>query len=282
MEQFIHHFQHEFNEEVKNIQQSEYDIIKESTQIISVLEEAFEKLKKFVTNLTFNDQSEEILFFKEIKPQMFSLLIYYNKVYNIEMRMPNGTANDKKLYLENILGRIKYFFEMNFDFYHYYRSGSTHLDKYYFLRSKPDIQLLLDSFYFERDSRFSTSHDFKVSKILAYEMLTAYINNKLIQLNKDEYSTDTNGSIPKVKLTWTGKKAELVELIYSWDCVGYFNNGNTNIKELAEYIESVFNINLGDFYHTFLEIRERKGSRTQFLDKLIKSLNDRMDNLDNK
>lgn len=76
---------------------------------------------------------------------------------------------------------------MNFDFYHYYRFGSTHLDKCYFLRSKPNIQLILDSFYFERDSRFSTSHDFKVSKILAYEMLTAYLNNKLIQLNKDDF-----------------------------------------------------------------------------------------------
>lgn len=282
MEQFIQNLRLKFNEEIQSIQQAEYDIIKESIKIISVLEEAFEKLKKFVTNLTFKDQSEEILFFKEIKPQMFSLLIYYNKVYNVEMRIPNGTVNDKKLYIENILSRIKYFFEMNFDFYHYYRSGSTHLDKYYFLRSKPDIQLILDSFYFERDSRFSTSHDFKVSKILAYEMLTAYLNNKLIQLNKDEYSTDTHNSIPKVKLTWTGKKAELVELIYSWDTAKCFNNGNTNIKELAEYIESAFNINLGDFYHTFLEIRERKGSRTQFLDKLIKFLNDRMDNLDNK
>lgn len=73
-----------------------------------------------------------------------------------------------------------------------------------------------------------------------------------------------------------------MEQLYSWDTAKCFNNGNTNIKELAEYIETAFNINLGDYYHTFLEMRERKGSRTQFLEKLIKFLNDRMDNLDNK
>jgi hypothetical protein len=72
---------------------------------------------------------------------------------------------------------------MNFEFYHYYRSGSTHLDKFYFLRGgKHDIQLIPDSFYFERDTKFSTSHDFKVSKILANEMLTVYLNNKLLRL----------------------------------------------------------------------------------------------------
>ena len=85
------------------------------------------------------------------------------------MRMPTGSCIDRKIYLEGILGRIKYFFDNNADFYQYYRSGSTHLDKYYFLRGKPDIQLIQDCFYFERDSKFSTSFDFKVSKMIANE-----------------------------------------------------------------------------------------------------------------
>ena len=85
-----------------------------------------------------------------------------------------------------------------------------------------------------------------------------------------------------VKMTWTAKQSELVEQIYAWDRAGVFNYGNSNIKEQAEYIEHVFNINLGDYYHTFLEMRNRVGSRTSFLDKLIKLLNDRMDEADNK
>lgn len=198
------------------------------------------------------------------------------------MRMPTGSCIDRKNYLEGILGRIKYFFDNNADFYQYYRSGSTHLDKYYFLRGKPDIQLILDCFYFERDSKFSTSFDFKVAKMIANERLTVYINNKLIKIKQIENNIPESLNLPKAKLTWTAKKVELVEQIYAWDSAGCFNNGNTNIKELAEYIETIFNINLGDFYHTFLEIRERKGSRSLFLDKLIKLLEERMDSLDSK
>lgn len=282
MEKFIRDVKESINKEIQFIEREESNIFQKAISIISLLESTFDKLKEFVSDYSFETQSEEIAFFKETKPQLFSILIYHRKIYNLEMRMPTGSYIDKKSYLEGMLARIKYFFDINADFYQYYRSGSTHLDKYYFLRGKPDIQLILDCFYFERDSKFSTSFDFKVAKMIANERLTVYINNKLINIKQLENNIPELLSLPKAKLTWTAKKAELVEQIYAWDSAGCFNNGNTNIKELAEYTETVFNINLGDFYHTFLEIRERKGSRTLFLDKLIKYLDERMDGLDNK
>lgn len=282
MKQFIKDIKENINKEILLIESEENNIFQKSISIISLLESTFDKLKEFVSNYNFDDQQDEITFFKETKPQLFSILIYHRKIYNLEMRMPTGSYLDKKSYLEGMLARIKYFFDTNADFYQYYRSGSTHLDKYYFLRGKPDIQLILDCFYFERDSKFSTSFDFKVAKMIANERLTVYINNKLLNINNLEHNIPERLNLPKARLTWTAKKAELVEQIYAWDSAGCFNNGNTNIKELAEYIETVFNINLGDFYHTFLEIRERRGSRTQFLDKLIKFLEERMDGLDNK
>lgn len=282
MNQYFKNLVEESYKKIQKIEQMDNNVIEQSVKIISVLEETCDELKKNAITWSFENKSEEILFFKEIKPQIFSLLIYYNKIYDVEIRMPNGTLKDKKTYLENILGRIKYFFETNFDFYHYYRSKCTYLDNYYFLRGRSDIQFFLDSFYFEKDARFTTSHDSIASKILAYERLAKYINDRLLDLDESKYTIDTNKVLPKVRLTWTGKKTELVELIYSWDSAKCFNNGNTNIKEVAQYIECIFNINLGDYYHIFLEIRERKGRRTLFLDNLIKFLNDRMDNLDNK
>ena len=42
------------------------------------------------------------------------------------------------------------------------------------MRGKPDIQIIVDSFYYETDPQFSTSHDFKVAKILANELLEIY------------------------------------------------------------------------------------------------------------
>ncbi len=86
---------------------------------------------------------------------------------------------------------------------------------------------------------------------------------------------------PKVRLSWTGSKVELVELVYALDAAGCFNHGDATIKEIVTYIEIMFNIDLGDYYHTFMEIRSRKNG-TAFLDKLIKVLNDRMEEADRK
>ena len=47
------------------------------------------------------------------------------------------------------------------------------------------------------------------------------------------------------------------------------------------YFENVFNIDLGNPYHTYLEIRGR-GNRTQFLDELKEKLIRKMDEDDNK
>jgi len=49
------------------------------------------KLKNFVLNNTFKDEEEEILFFKEIKPGIFSQLIYQVKINNIESKRPMGS-----------------------------------------------------------------------------------------------------------------------------------------------------------------------------------------------
>ena len=285
MDKYISTLKNKILQSIQEIERRECNAPQESGLIISLLEKAFEELKSFIVNYSFKDDTEEIYFFKEIKPQLFCLLVYHNKVYNIEMRMPTGSVNDRKMYLERIQNRIKYFFDINLDFYQYYRSGSTHLDRIYFLRGKPDIQLLLESFYFERDTNFSTCYDFKVTKILANEMLSVYINSKLSELEypQAQNNFENNTSFPKVKITWTGKKAELTEQIYAWIEAESFNHGNVNIKELVNYIESVFNIDLGNFYHIFLEMRERKGDcRTIYLDKLVKLLNDRMNEADKK
>jgi hypothetical protein len=88
-------------------------------------------------------------------------------------------------------------------------------------------------------------------------------------------------SFPKVRLSWTGNKVDLVELIYALETAGCFNYGHTTIKEIVAYIEIVFNIDLGDYYHTFYEMHDRV-KRTDFLDKLVKFLNERMDEADRK
>jgi hypothetical protein len=70
------------------------------------------------------------------------------------------------------------------------------------------------------------------------------------------------------KLFWTGSKTDLTELIYALHSSGAINSGTADIKELASAFEQIFNIELGNYYHTFIEIRARKSSKTKFLDML--------------
>lgn len=74
------------------------------------------------------------------------------------------------------------------------------------------------------------------------------------------------------KLFWTGSKTNLIELIYALDSSGAINSGTADIKEMAAVCEQIFNIDLGNYYHTFVEIRARKYNKTKFIDKLKESL----------
>lgn len=199
-------------------------------------------------------------------------------MYNIELMRPNGKISTLRKYYLTELDQIEAFFYENIDFYKYYRSGSTHLDNEYFLREEQSVNFLMGTFYFEKDPTFSTISDYTVARILANEMLCAYLNDEILQLEEPRLK---HPSFPKIKITWTRSKTELVELIYAIYEACCFNFGKGSLKQLIKYFEVIFNIDLGNPYHTYLEIRERS-NRTQFLDKLKELLIAKMDNDDCK
>ena len=83
------------------------DRIKDIPQIILLLEQGFSELKEIVSFYKFKSEMDEIFFFKIIKPKFFSKLIYYRKVYNIEMMRPNGQDCVLKNYFINELNQLK-------------------------------------------------------------------------------------------------------------------------------------------------------------------------------
>ena len=248
--------------------------IKRIEAVIQLVIQSLSDLKKFVLKNDFKNTEEEIHFFKYQKPIIVSKLIYYNAVYKIETKKPYGEKQIKK-FLNKELNKLKKFFDSNIDFYKYYRSGNSFLDENFFIRGKHDIRLWLDTFYFEADHRFSTSHNYKVAKILANDLIQVYLED---QLNNKHYKKANS----KSPLSWTGSKTALTELIYALYAQGVFNNGNTDIKLIAKTFESTFNIDLGDFYHTFMELKARKINRTKFLDILCEALIKKMDEQNEK
>jgi hypothetical protein len=107
MENYISSLKDKVFQNIQEVEKMECSMLYKSKLIVPRLEGAFEELKSFVSNYSFKNNDEEILFFKEIKPQLFSQLMYYNEVCNIEIRMPAGSIDCRKEYLEQILSQPK-------------------------------------------------------------------------------------------------------------------------------------------------------------------------------
>lgn len=255
--------------------------LNKSVKIIDLLKTYFNELKEHISEYTFNSETEEIQFFKETKPQIFCMLIYYDNIYRLEINRPTGSESMQKAFTLKQFDDLKEYFDNNIDFYKYCRSQRTDLDKQYFLRYQPDVEMYFDSQYFERDQKFSTGFDLKVATILANDMLSNYLNAELIKEDLPNIHQFDNTNIQKVKAKWTGSKVALIELIYAFDTSKCINNGKSDLKKMTSYVENLFEIDLGDVYRTFIEIRGRKGSRVQCLDDLRKKLIARMDEFDN-
>ena len=177
---------HELEEQLKFVHLEIEDSIKNAEVSIEIILNALDKLKSQVIKYKFKNEQEEIHFFKEEKPLFLSKLIYFNTIYKIEIRKPHGSDTSKRKYIAQELDKLKQFFDSNLDFYRYYRTGSTYLDHKYFLKNKYDIKLSLDTFYFQSDQRFTTSHDYKVAKILANDLLQVYLEGQLTFIDKKE------------------------------------------------------------------------------------------------
>ncbi len=236
-------------------------------------------MQNFVSKHKFKNQTEEIKYFKSQKPKLLSKLIYFGKVYHIENNKPQGTYKSKRKYLLNELDKINRYFDNNIDFIRYYRSNENYLDHKYFVRNQIDFRQSHESFSIELDKKQSTGFDFKVAKIIANDLLQVYLHDELNSLefyNNKEKVTTTQ----KAKQTWTDPKTALIELIYAFHSHASLDNGKPDIKEIASNFEQIFNIDLGDYYKTYLEMKMRKTSRTKFLDALKESLLKRMDSAD--
>lgn len=249
--------------------------IQQVETVIHLILKCLSEVKEYILKRGFKNTDEEIRFFKYQEPTIVSKLIYYNTIYKIEARKPYGAKPIKK-YLTKELKKLKRFFDNNLDFYKYYRSNNSFLDESFFVRGRHDIKLWLDTYYFQSDQSFSTSHDYKVAKIIANDMIQVYVEKQLYSKTQD------NKSVATEKLNWTGSKTAMIELIYALNCQGVFDNGNTDIRLIAQYFENTFNIDLGNFYQTFLELRTRKINRTKFLDELRDGLLKKMDEQDEK
>lgn len=139
------------------------------------------KLKELVRKAPFKNESEEIEFFRDIKPRFTAYMEYFINLVEILPLAENDTSRSGKLWDEEML-RYSRFYRKNQEFIEYYNNGCTHMDRAYFLRSEKKLCNGSKAIVFDADTQFSTSHDGLVRSLLAYKMYIEYIQKKLDEL----------------------------------------------------------------------------------------------------
>lgn len=271
----------EFDSKIASLELRYDDIIEIAEQGIVKTEQYLRILRNRVLKHGFKSKAEEIHFFKHTKPHVFSRFLYYLHIFKIESKRPRSSSKFQIKYLNHHIDAFQVFFNEHIDFYHYYRRGSTNLDEEYFTRHHNDPLLHAQAFHYIIDEAFLSLQDINVATFTAYDMLIIYLQ-KEIDIIEQSSAPNKTGSLKLLSsnLTWTRSKTELIELIYALQSSGAINSGTAEIKKLATVFERVFNIDLGNYYHTFSEIRGRKYSKTKFLDKLTEVLERRFEDLD--
>jgi hypothetical protein len=269
----------EMNEALEEIANTSDNILQRAERSYFAVEHKLSALKRLILSYTFENKEEEIKFFKEIKPMFLGELIYYFEVFQLEKwKSPVGREDEIAHYA---LGakKVDFYFKRYNELYTYYRQGRNEKDEQYFLRTETAPDKVTSISFSDMDLRFSTNYSFDFSKMRAYEQFSTYLQQCVYRLEHPDVER-LNFESNKSRNLWTDTKADLVELAYGIYARGSVNHGKADIKTIINALELIFNINLGNFYRTFQNLRIRKKNRTPYLDAAKNDLIKTMDNTD--
>lgn len=275
MKEFAERLLNEMHRELSQLTANTAYELERTEQSFQIVESVMQQLKTFMHDYKFQSIREEILFFKEIKPQFQRELIYYCELMYIDANKPVGSKKCLIKYYHQVMEQIQAFFGRNHLLYTYYRMGRSDQDELLYVRETDCVPLIPD-YSLDFDSSFTTINSSKLGKIMAFERVSEYLTQTIHAM---EYGLPAPVE-QKSRHLWTDSKAALIELAYALHSRGAVNNGKSDVKTIITSLEKLFNVEVGNFYRTFQSMRIRKKNRTSFLDNLKDSLEKRMDETD--
>jgi len=246
---------------------------------LSVL--CLEELRLLLKHNDFTSMESEINFFKYQKPFVYGRAIYFLQLQKFQTDKPKSNIREQRNFIEAAIRKLEIKKYKQREFFRYCRNREKRLDQIYFLRSNDQLEIYLDTARLDDDPQFSTSHCKKAAEIIEYDLLASFYDLELKNLLVLENKCTEKEVKPAIlsDLLWTGTKTELVEMIYGLIASGSLN-GKAEIKKVVKICELIFEIDLGNFYKTYGEIKARDQDPTKFIDKLKLSLIQKI-NLDN-
>ena len=271
-----------FDEEINEVKKTKLEELKKLKENIKLSKRCLQQLRLLVREEGFYSEKEEITFFKHQKPYVLGKLNFYLKISTSLLEYPSVCNTKKRNYINEELNKLDSNICKHLEFVKYYRLGENKLDRIYFLRGNNQLDLFMNNNYHCHDPEFSSSHDYLVSRIITHDLLTRYYANELQCLeimksciNPIEVKPESFGD-----LSWRGTKTEFIELAHALIASRSIDNGISGIKNTIEVFAAIFNIDLGNHYKTFTQIKDRQKDLAKFLDKLKISLIKKIESVD--
>jgi len=237
---------------------------------LQVINKALAELKQFLQDNPFTDPQDEINFFKYEKPLFVCELLTAHYMFTIETQ--RRQFNSEVLihnYYEQELKVIRHHLQQHQFLYQYYLLEASELDTLLFIREAEISDILLPEIP-DLDPEQSTKGSYLFAYFLAHEKVQEFLINEL-------YASSNNETFGK-RLNWTGETVNLVELAYGLYLTGQLNDGKASIAEIIEWLQSHFNVDVGNAYRRWQDISKRKRiAATKFIDQMRDAINKRLD-----
>lgn len=268
----------ELLETIAQLEQGNRNEVIDPVPYLKTTNHYMDSLQSLVLKENFDDEQEEIIFFKTVKPKFRSHQLYYLALQEINLKRPKDGKKILKKFYADEMQKICSFRCYNQQMLNYYHSGSNDMDAQLFLRKVNEHPHWLLKLKLDRDERFSTPADHLVAKIMAMDKIQAYLNEEMTKLDFINFSDGRSTSTKIKEYRWTGEAINLVELAYGLYYTGEINNGHAGIAEIVRLFEKIFNVAIGKPSRRFTEIKQRKRlSKTKYLDQMKTAIDKRID-----
>jgi hypothetical protein len=144
------------------------DGLKEIECCFHISESYWALLRYEVTHYEFASVTEEIRFFKEIKPKFVSESDYYSLLYHAELFRTETDKKDQAPFWRRELKRLEKFINENAEFCQRYKSNCTEKDSEWFVRTGSP------------EERAAATHDQLAASLLALERYHEFIKLNLL------------------------------------------------------------------------------------------------------
>nr|WP_321411556.1 RteC domain-containing protein [uncultured Carboxylicivirga sp.] len=259
-----------FNKQIKVVNAENPSNLSEIHKGIRICQIFMQRLRLKVLNGCLETIQDEIYFFKHVKPHIMGHLLFLNYLQKIFELRPLSTVYDQQKFLEENLDHYNNFKKINHTDFAYFDNGNDIRDELYFVRCNLDAEDYHYHPYSMVDSDFATSKDYLFADFIAHKKIVDYLEEELIRLKitRKKRIKSLEELLSESPFYWSTSKIALVELIYGLTYSGCINNGNLDIKELANALCKFFHVENLDVYRLFIDLKARKKNQTVFLDKI--------------